>query len=174
MKLLEFPKIVKPTPKIELPQGIRTKTLKSKPLSKTAFAEIFDQKHIHVHSYTQRLIDRIQFTGQPIDMKLAWPSVRDLGLTRTIPYMDFLEAGQAKGYNKLHPEIALYLRIQDIEQPLNDWYGVAMDPIQPDRDVYPRVFVLDHNEYGLWLNAYWVRPSYLWLPDSRLVFSLSK
>lgn len=159
-------------PQVELPGGIRREHLKpDKPLSKQAFAAEFDANRIRTE-YAQSLIDGVTLTGEAPDLKLAWPSGRDLGLKRAVSYMEFLQAGQERGYNLLHPEVPLYLRLFDINQP-RGIYWAAMDPVL-DSGGDPCVFVLEHFDGGLWLRARWASPGSLWGPEDRLVFSVSK
>lgn len=167
-------RITRPAPKIELPRSSRRETLHFEaPLSRGDLVDAFREKNIYLTSWAQELIERIDLTNQAPDMSLVWLSGRDLGLRRASPYLRFLEAGQSAGYNLLHPEVGLYLRLQDTEQPLGDLYWIAMKPVA-DRSGRPSVFALAHDESGLWLDAAWVNPSDRWIPDGRLVFSLSK
>lgn len=164
-------KITKPTPKIELPRGIRREHLKpDKPLSKEAFAVNFAANKIDAR-YAQPLIDVITLTGEAPDLELAWLSGRDLGLIRAVPYMRFLEVGEERGYHTLHPEVGLYLRLFDINQP-KGIYWPAMEPVNVGR--HPSVFVLERSGSGLWLDADWSNPDGVWGSESRLVFSFSK
>lgn len=133
--------------KVELPTGVRIETLTIGTMSKAAIEAEYKKRGIR-RSYAQDLIDRIELSKESQDVKLAWSSGRDLGLTASSPYRAFLEAGQAKGYNVCDPEVGLYLRLQDTEQPLWDWYWVAMEPIS-DRYGDPRVFALEHYGHGL-------------------------
>ncbi len=159
--------------KVELPQGVRTETLIIGTMSKEALRAAFRQRGIKVTSDAEYLIDRTEFRDKPQDIKLAWSSGRDLGLTKSTPYRGFCEAGQDRGYSLNRAEVGLYLRLQDTNQPLNDWYWVAMEPMA---DRYGRQFVfgLGRSQDGVWLNADWARPGDGWDPEYRLVFSLSK
>ena len=170
---LKVAQILEITPKIELPGGVKTETLTFKTGSKADILKLFDDRKIRISSYAQDLIDQIdpvKFTDRD-PMQLIWVSGRDLGITKSARYRQFVEAGQAKGYNLVSPEVGLYLRLQDINQPLNDWYWMAMEPMT-DRCDNPSVFGLAHYGDGFWLNAPWARPDDLWSPGLRLVFSL--
>lgn len=168
---LEAEGILRITP--ELQTDIRTETVRVGTMSKEALQAEYRKRGIQVSSDTQYLIDKINLSTEPRDVKLTWPSGRDLGLTAISTYRSFLEAGQAKGYIIEDSEVGLYLRLQDTKQPLNDVYWMAMEPIA-DRDGYLHVFALGHDQDGLWLNADWTRPAGLWAPGARLVFGLSK
>lgn len=107
---LEAAGILRIANEVELPTGIRTETLTIGTMSKAAIEEEFRKRGTCVSSYAKDLINRTELSKEPKDLKLAWPSGRDLGLTASSPYIAFLEAGQGKGYNICDPEIALYLR----------------------------------------------------------------
>lgn len=167
-----FSGIIVRTPKIELPTGVRREALRGETLQKGEFAGAFEQKGIHVsRPYAQDIIDRMEVSAKRPDVELVWPSGRDLGLRQAVPYRRFLEVGQAAGLNILRPEVGLYLRLQDTDQPLGDMYWIAMEPIV-DRRGSPIVFALGHDDRGLWLYADWVYPGVGWDPGGRLAFGL--
>ncbi len=168
---LEDRKILKITPKVELPQGVRTETLKVGTLTKADFRARFEAMHITVPSSAQDLIDKVTLSTEEKPISLIFPTGRDLGLTARAPYREFLSAGQAKGYELCDPEVGLYLRIHDSKQPVNDVYWMAMEPIA-DRCGRPCVFALAHRSDGVWLDAYWAGSGRLWYPGNRLAFSL--
>ena len=159
------------TPKIEIPVGIRTERLKTGTMTKEDFKARFKAMSVDVTSYAQDLTDRITLSTEEKEVNLIFPTGRDLGLTASVPYREFLAAGQAKGYKICDPEVGLYLRVYDDKQPLNDVYWMAMEPIT-DRNDYPLVFGLGRRQDGLWLDAYWADPGALWDPEHRLAFSL--
>ena len=168
---LEARKILRVTPQVEIPQGIRTETLKVGTLTKEAIRARFEAMPVIVPSYAQDLIDKITLSTGEKPVSLIFPTGRDLGLTASAPYREFLRAGQAKGYELCDPEVGLYLRIHDSNQPVNDVYWMAMEPIA-DRRGDPYVFGLEHDSDGLWLRARWTALGLLWRPGRRLAFSL--
>lgn len=169
---LEARKILRITPKVEVPKGVRTETLKVGTLTKEDFRARFGAMHVNGTAYTQDLIDKITLSTGEKPVSLIFPTGRDLGLTANAPYREFLRAGQAKGYGLCDPEVALYLRIHDSKQPINDVYWMAMEPMT-GRGGGPRVFALGHESGGLWLGAGWTGLGDLWSPGRRLAFSLS-
>lgn len=165
-------KRVQATPKIELPADIRRIILKSDPMGSDEFAKAYKDIGIQETSYAQDFNNCINFSGKPQEIEIVLPSGRDLGLRRASPHRRFLEAGQAAGLHKLHPEVGRYLRLQDTDQPLGDVYWMAMDPIS-NRNGHPLVLVLEHRYNGLWLSTTWVHPAVLWNPGRRLAFGLT-
>lgn len=164
---------IKRPSKVELPKGIRTETLTIGTMSKGDIVEAFRQRDIKVTSYGQDLIDRTELSDKPQNIELAWLSGRNLGLTTSSAYRRFCEAGQSQGYNLNRSEVGLYLRLQDSDQPLGDWYWIAMELIT-DRRGGPSVFVLGRDGDGLWLDGHWAGPAGRWDPEDQLVFSLRK
>ncbi len=69
------------------------------------------------------------------------------------------------------PEVGVYQRLKDTNQPLGEWYYIVMKPIA-DSDVYPHVFLLERRGDGLWLRDFWVLPDNRWGPGHEFVFSL--
>lgn len=65
------------------------------------------------------------------------------------------------------------LRLQYSEQPLNEWFLIAMKQIS-DRDGDLGVFDLVRDSGGLWLSGGWARPGSRWNPDFEFVFSRSR
>lgn len=141
---LEARQILRITRKIELPQGVRTETLKVGTLTKEDFRARFEAMGVTVIPYAQDLIDRITLSTEEKPVSLIFPSGRDLGLTTRVPYREFLRAGLTKGYELCDPEDGLYLRVHDSKQPVNDIYWMAMEPMA-DRNGNPNVFELGYN-----------------------------
>lgn len=59
------------------------------------------------------------------------------------------------------------------EQPMNEWFSIAMKPIA-DRNGNPYVFDLYDYWDGLCLDNDWARPDDEWSPDDEIVFGLRK
>lgn len=68
-------------------------------------------------------------------------------------------------------EVGLHQAIADTEQPLNDVYYIAHEPIA-GRGGRPFVFSLGRGAGGLWLGDDWAGPEGRWGPGGRLVFAL--
>lgn len=177
VKALEAEQAEARTKGMEIPSGIRT--LRFKPpqaMTKADFRREFElgnSQNIEVTSWAWKLTDKFELTGQAPDLTLAFPTGRDLGLTRAASYETFLKAVQSAGLTKLHPEMALYMR-RFYDQPLNEVLWLAMDPIIPDGRVDPEVLELGRNVYWRWLDARWTCPARLWRPEDRFACGVSK
>ncbi|MFA5158762.1 MAG: hypothetical protein WC451_06305, partial [Patescibacteria group bacterium] len=55
------------------------------------------------------------------------------------------------------------------EQPMNEWLLVAMEPIK-DSDGYLRVFDVERDVDGAWLDSDYVGPGSLWDASDRWLF----
>ncbi len=70
-------------------------------------------------------------------------------------------------------EVGPHYRLQYQDQPLDEWFYVGMKQIT-DSNGLPKVFYLERNDHGLWLDDYWAYPAHRWDPDYEFVFSLRK
>ncbi len=103
-------------------------------------------------------------------------SLRDLfGFEENIKTEVFLnEAFLAKhGLELCKPSDAFYLRLAYLDQLLDEWIRIGMNPIT-DSDGYPSVFDLGHFSDGMWLSAIYADPDYQWDPDNRWFFRRKK
>ncbi len=99
--------------------------------------------------------------------------VLDLGFIQN-PTTDQLYARAGELGLELCPaEVGPHLRLQDLEQPLNNWYTIGMKPIA-HRVGSPYVFFIAHDSGGLWLSGHWADPTDGWNLDYRFVFRLRK
>lgn len=71
------------------------------------------------------------------------------------------------------PELGIYRRLKDTNQPVGDWYYIGMKPIV-DSYGNPRVFCLARHGSGLWWYAHSAGPDYRWYSGCEFVFSLRK
>ena len=70
-------------------------------------------------------------------------------------------------------EVGPGLRLKYLDQPLNEWFLIAMKQIS-DRGSGPRVFRLVRRADGLWLGGGWAGPGGGWRPTDRFVFVLPR
>jgi hypothetical protein len=67
-------------------------------------------------------------------------------------------------------EVGPYLRLEYKDQPVGERLFVAMKPIHSS-DGEPRIFVVEHNDQGMSLDAARARPDDIWQPSDIFVFS---
>lgn len=104
--------------------------------------------------------------------------VRDFGLTGTPTTTQVFERATHSRIGNMalelcRAEVGPHQAIADTEQPLNDVYYIAYEPIT-DRDGDPSVFGLERDDGGLWLYGPWAGPEGGWDPEDQLVFALRK
>lgn len=153
-----------------------------------------DLRHgnIQVSPYVEDQIKHPDFTTLPTSevIKTVRLRVQDLGFKNGATTADIIgtkndvdEHGKPAPFTKGRmtqfglalclPEVGVYQRLKDANQPLGNWYYIAMKPIA-DRDGDPHVFILDRDADGLWLGYRWAEPDYKWYPEGEFVFSLRK
>jgi len=100
--------------------------------------------------------------------------VFDLGLTSISTTEQIFVRAQELGLELCPAEVGPHQRLIDIDQPLNDWYSIAMEPIADRDGFFLGVFRLYHGAAGLWLYDSWAIPEYRWRPESSFLFRFRK
>lgn len=123
----------------------------------------------------EAMTDNPEFTTQEnreqiITVRLR---VRDLGFQNGATTEQIYAKAQEFGLELCPAEVGLHQRISNNDQPLNDWYSIAMDPVA-DQFGCPCVFNLRHGGDGLWLYDHGAKPSRRWNPGGQFVFRLRK
>ncbi|MCL5407441.1 MAG: hypothetical protein M1429_03025 [Patescibacteria group bacterium] len=133
------------------------------------------EKKININSYAKDMLHSPDFTtlanSEQID--LVRLKVRDLGFTQNPTTDQIYARAEELGLELCPAEVGPYQRLKDEDQPLGDYYSIAMKQIT-DRYGYPRVFDLYCIEGGLWLADSWARPADKWGPVRGLMFRLRK
>lgn len=114
-----------------------------------------------------------QTLTQPEDINLVRLTVNDLGFPNGATTKEIFDKAKELGLELCPPEVGPQKRLNDVDQPLYDWYRIAMKPIT-DRDGDPRVVDVGRSVDGLWLDDGWAGPGGRWNPDVKFVFRLSK
>lgn len=170
---------IKRAPRVDLPaglEGIRRETIMIGGKTRKQLKCEFKTPPFQLSEYAEDLIDRAGEFATPSEeepMELIFPRVREMGLTGTPITDQVYQRGLDLGWSLCPAKVGPHLRLQDREQPLGSVYWIAMEPIA-DRDGYPSVFGLAHNQNGLWLYGSWTEPTRVWDPGHQLVFRLSK
>ncbi len=132
-------------------------------------------KGIEIYDYAQDMLDSLEFTTQPNpeQIDLVRLKVRDLGFPNGATSDQIYAKAEEFGLELCPAEVGPHQRLKDQEQPLGDWYRIAMKQIA-DRDGRTNVFNLAHNDDGLWLYYAWAEPVYEWCADRVFMFRLRK
>ncbi|OGD64073.1 hypothetical protein A2215_01410 [Candidatus Berkelbacteria bacterium RIFOXYA2_FULL_43_10] len=128
---------------------------------------------IKIYEYAQDMLDSSEFTTQPSpeQINLVRLKVRDLGFPNGATTDRIYAKAEELGLELCPAEVGPHQRLKDIDQPLGEWYRIAMKQIT-DRRGDPKVFDLAHNDDGLWLDSYFAYPAYEWSADGGFVFRL--
>jgi hypothetical protein len=127
-----------------------------------------------ISDYAKFMLNSKDFTIQkkPEPADLVRLKVRDLFPDKNPTTDELYKKAQEIGLELCPAEVGPHLRLNYKNQPLNEWFSVAMKPIlDPDGD--PSVFRLARNEDGVWLNFSWTNPTHQWAPEDEFVFRLS-
>ena len=133
------------------------------------------KKKINVSSYAEDMLKSKDFTvSQSLEsLTLVRLKVKDLGFTRE-PTTDEIYAKEKKLGLELCPaEVGPHLRLQYEDQPLGEWFYIAMKQISA-RDGDPYVFELARDDDGPWLGDDWAPPDSPWPLGPEFVFCLRK
>lgn len=132
-------------------------------------------KGFQVSDYAEDLLKSPEFktlkSTQYID--LVRLTVKDLGFDQWATTDQVYKRAQELGLELCPAEVGPHLRLKDINQPMGEWYYIAMKQIT-DRDGNPDVFLLERDDDGLWLNSGWTRPGNQWYLENEFVFGLRK
>lgn len=162
-----------------IPEGIGVRsTLEIGGKSAQQLEEELKQRGINVSSYAREMMHSSTFTTleEPTAIELLKLRVQDLGLSGTPITKQIFERAQRSKVGEMildlcPVEVGPYQRLNDSEQPLNDWYYIAHQQIT-DRSGSPRVFRLGRSAGGLWLSGAWAGPESGWNLEGQVVFSL--
>ena len=131
------------------------------------------ENKINISSYAQDMLQSKDFTtlNNPEQIELVRLKVRDLGFESGATTDEIYRRAEELGLELCPAEVGPDLRLKYTEQPLNEWFLVAMKQIS-DRDGGLRVFDLGRGVDGLWLGGDWARPGGGWDPEGGFVFRL--
>jgi hypothetical protein len=132
----------------------------------------------NISSYAQDMLDKMyqseefkKFAQNPENIQTVRLKVGDLGFASNPTTDQIYAKAQELGLELCPAEVGPYQRLKEIDQPMGDWYRIAMKQIT-DRDGRSCVFGLEHRGSGLWLYRIWARPTSEWDLDRELMFRL--
>lgn len=98
--------------------------------------------------------------------------VRNFGFTNFPTTTELFAKAEEFGLELCPAEVGPQYRLQQTDQPMEDWFYIGMKPLVASGD--PSVFKLAHAGHGLWLSLDWAGPDYLWRLDDEFVFRFRK
>ena len=97
--------------------------------------------------------------------------VRDLFGNQNATTDEIYKKAAEVGLELCPAEVGPNLRLHYKNQPLNEWFAVAMKQISGPGGS-PNLFSLARSSGGVWLDSRWAGPSRTWNPDNEFVFRL--
>ena len=134
------------------------------------------QGKFEVSSSAKALMNNPEFSTaeKQENMELVFLTVKDLGFPQGTKTADIYQKAKDLGLELCPAELGPQLRLQYMNQPMNEWLYVGMKQMS-DSDGRPFVFQLARYDDGeRWLDDYWAKPDRKWHPRSRFVFRLRK
>lgn len=144
-------------------------------IGKEQLKQELKNRGVNISNVAEYMIDSPDFTTRENREQITTVrlSVGDLGFTGSATTEQVYQRAQEFGLDICPAEVGPYQRLKDINQPMGDWYWVAMKQIA-SQDGSPCVFNLHRHVRGLWLGGGWAEPSGEWGPSSKFLFRLRK
>ncbi|MFH1430772.1 MAG: hypothetical protein ABIG71_04655 [Candidatus Uhrbacteria bacterium] len=130
--------------------------------------ELTEQGH-RMGEWAEDILAKTPTSKEPQDIQTIRLTVGDLGFTEATGYDEICKRAKELGLELAPAEAGPALRLSLIDQPMGDWFRIAMEPIV-DRGGFPLVFGLARGADGSWLLADGGGPGSLWFPRSSFVF----
>jgi len=142
--------------------------------SRELIDELQGQK-INVSPYAEAMLKSEKFTvsKKSENLTLVRLKVKDLGFRKEPTIDQIYERAKSLGLDLCPAEVGPHLRLQYQDQPLGEWFYIAMKQIS-DRGGSPSVFRLERRGDGLWLRGPWPHPGSRWDLYGEFVFCLRK
>ncbi len=160
---------------ISLPEvGIRRSSLEIGGKTKEELKKELRENGIKTSPEVEYMIDSPDFITleNKENIKLVRLKIKDLGFTESANTDQIYDKARELGLELCPPEVGLYQRLKDKDQPFNEWYRIAMKQIA-GRGGYLGVFNLGRRGGGLWLNDDWADPRDKLDPETEFVFRLA-
>jgi len=103
------------------------------------------------------------------EVDLVAVTVAGLGFTGGATRKDIYERAQELGLSLCPAEVGPQLRLQYLDQPMDEWLVVGMEPIAVSDD-YLHVFHVERDGAGRWLGGDFGYPDFFWGGGYRFVF----
>lgn len=130
-------------------------------------------KGFKIGDYAKDMLHSPDFTTLQTseEIKTIRLKVRDLGFKSSATVDQIYTKAQELGLELCPAETGPYERLKNIDQPMNEWYNIAMKQIA-DRDGDSNVFNVMRSTHGSWLSRNWAKPDVRWDPGNELMFRL--
>lgn len=116
-----------------------------------------EAKGHEIGTYAAQILPKIEWAQEEIDDELVLASGRDFGLVREPTFRELVAAAATFSLYPCVAEDGPATRDQYLDQPVGQWYPMAMDPVA-DSDLDPKVFLVGRGSDGVSLRTNYVRP----------------
>jgi len=148
---------------------IKLGTQKSvKDLSKALTSNSF-----RISDWAADILKKTTLAPAETEIELVLVTVADLGFTKATRRDAIYDRAKELGLDLVPAEVGPQLRLQYLDQSMDDWMVMAMEPIAGS-DGNLDVFDVARSEDGQWLGADYGDPDDEWNPGGRWVFARRK
>lgn len=128
---------------------------------------------------------RFQPSKHASEVKIAARTVESLGFESGASYAQIVARARELGHEECPLELAAYLRLQYVDQPVSAERPKSAEPGSPpgaitvatapldDSDDVPKGFYLRNIDGTLWLRGYWSDALHIFNPDDVFVFAMA-
>jgi hypothetical protein len=126
-----------------------------------------------IGDWAKQILPKVKTSKQSQETEIIRLSVADLGFNKATRYDELCKKAKELGLELCPAEAGLALRLELKDQPIGDYFRVAMEPLT-DSDGDLNLFDVDRGEGGRWLYAYDGGPHRQWDPEDSFVFVRGK
>lgn len=125
------------------------------------------------NDYAKDLLAKMPVSKERQEAEIVRLKVSDLGFTKATRYVEICRRAKEFGLELSPAEVGPALRIAMRDQPMGDWVNVAMEALTV-RGGDLRVFSVERDGDGSWLDTSSGRPGGEWSPDGSFAFVARK
>lgn len=126
-------------------------------------------KGFQIGIWAKEMLLQVVYTKEKQELELVVISVAELGFKNGASRKDIYQRAQELGLELCPAEVGPQLRVQYKDQPKDEWLLIGMEPITGS-DGNLSMFIVEHDDDGLWLSSDGGRPGYVWHGSRRWVF----
>ncbi|MEK7611820.1 MAG: hypothetical protein AAB407_00520 [Patescibacteria group bacterium] len=135
------------------------------------FRSALKKAGMKISNWANDILGKPAFTvaAEEVSLDLVVVSVADLGFKKGATRAQIYERARELGLDLCSAEVGPQLRLQYLDQPMNDWVLIGMEPIA-DSGGSLSVFILRRDGDEVWLDGSSGSADLFWFADYRWVF----
>lgn len=137
--------------------------------SGTEYGKAMKKAGFNVSDWASDILKKTPIATEPQELDLVLVTGAQLGFTTLTLYDHICRRAKERRYDLCPAEVALALRLASTDQPVGEWFVVAMEALT-DSGGYLRVFSVGRRGVGSWLDTYSGNPDDQWNPKFSFVF----